>query len=40
MTSNPALAAVEAGRLGSGAVALLMAVGGGYTAGAAVYRAP
>jgi 3-oxoacyl-[acyl-carrier-protein] synthase-3 len=33
-------AAIEAGRLPPGATALLLAVGGGYTAGAAVYRAP
>lgn len=33
-------AAVEAGRLPSGTTALLLAVGGGYTAGAAVYRVP
>ncbi|MNU05050.1 3-oxoacyl-[acyl-carrier-protein] synthase 3 [compost metagenome] len=32
--------AVETGRLQSGQTALLLAVGGGYTAGAAVYRAP
>jgi 3-oxoacyl-[acyl-carrier-protein] synthase-3 len=32
--------ALQAGRLASGQVALLLAVGGGYSAGAAVYRAP
>lgn len=32
--------AVTSGRLQSGMTALLVAVGGGYTAGAAVYRAP
>jgi 3-oxoacyl-[acyl-carrier-protein] synthase-3 len=32
--------AIQAGRLQSGQTALLVAVGGGYSAGAAVYRVP